>query len=306
MQCYKIRESLVPVTAEELRQADAPFVAVVNEREWQEQNSLFGMRLDFELNLSDALDTEAVVNYDSLTGSFCIPDRAHICGEGHRFCFALDDRGIVFIDRGDYVEGLVEKVRISRKWRKPCLERFLYDFLEETIDGDLRLLEGMEHQLNAEEERIQNGTTEIYSREINDMRGELLDLRMHYDQLIDVAYELVENENGFFAPENIHYFRMLTGRLTRLEYRVDALREYTAQIRDLVDSQLEEKQNRVMSLLTIVATIFMPLTLIAGWYGMNFVYMPELQWKWAYPTVIVVSVAIVLGCVAYFKKKKLF
>ena len=76
------------------------------------------------------------------------------------------------------------------------------------------------------------------------------------------------------------------------------------QLRDLYHTQLEAKQNRIMTLLPVVTTIFMPLTLIAGWYGMNFRYMPELDWRWSYPAVLVVSVLIVVFCLVLFKKKK--
>ena len=76
------------------------------------------------------------------------------------------------------------------------------------------------------------------------------------------------------------------------------------QIRDLYQSQLDKKQNRIMTLLTVITSIFMPLTLIAGWYGMNFKYMPELEYKAAYPVIIVISIAIVAVCLIIFKKKK--
>ena len=83
-----------------------------------------------------------------------------------------------------------------------------------------------------------------------------------------------------------------------------SLRDYTMQVRDLHNAQLEVSQNRIMTLLTVVTTIFMPLTLIAGWYGMNFRYMPELEWRFGYPLVIAVSAAVVVFCLILFKKKK--
>ena len=83
-----------------------------------------------------------------------------------------------------------------------------------------------------------------------------------------------------------------------------SLRDFSIQIRDLYQSQLDVKQNRTMALLTVITTIFMPLTLIAGWYGMNFKYMPELEYKWAYPAVIAVSIIIVIVSLLFFKKKK--
>ena len=82
------------------------------------------------------------------------------------------------------------------------------------------------------------------------------------------------------------------------------LREYGMQIRELFQAEIDIRQNRIMKILTIVTTIFLPLTLVAGWYGMNFVHMPALTWQYGYPAVIVVSVAVVLVCLWVMKKKK--
>ena len=78
------------------------------------------------------------------------------------------------------------------------------------------------------------------------------------------------------------------------------------QLREFCQSKIDEKQNRNLAFLTIISSIFMPLTLIAGWYGMNFKYMPELDKVWAYPLVFVVSVMIVVVCIVFFKKNKWF
>ena len=92
--------------------------------------------------------------------------------------------------------------------------------------------------------------------------------------------------------------------MARLHDKSTSLRDYTVQIRDLYKAHLDIKQNRIMTLLTIVTTVFLPLTLIAGWYGMNFRYMPELEWRWGYPVVIAVSIIIVAGSLLFFHKKK--
>ena len=97
---------------------------------------------------------------------------------------------------------------------------------------------------------------------------------------------------------------MFTDRVIRLQENVSGQREYVMQLRDLMQSQLDVRQNRVMTLLTLITSIFLPLTLIAGWYGMNFRYMPELEWKYSYPVLIVISCLIVILCVWWFKKKK--
>ena len=85
---------------------------------------------------------------------------------------------------------------------------------------------------------------------------------------------------------------------------INALKDYTVQVKDLYHTQLDVKQNRIMTLLTVVTTIFMPLTLITGWYGMNFKYMPELEMRYSYLVVIAVCLVIAIGSLIFFKKKK--
>ena len=92
-------------------------------------------------------------------------------------------------------------------------------------------------------------------------------------------------------------------RLDRLQSETQLLREYASQVSSEYQAQVDIAQNRIMKLLTIVTTIFMPLSLIVGWYGMNF-DMPELGWRYGYPAVIVLSVLVVGGCVAYFHRKR--
>jgi magnesium transporter len=119
-----------------------------------------------------------------------------------------------------------------------------------------------------------------------------------------MAQEFEEDENEFFDPENTRYFRLFSNRVSRLFDIVSALLDYTLQIRDTYSSKLDVKQNHIMTVLTVVTAIFMPLTLIAGWYGMNFKYMPELNSVFGYPVVIIVSLLIAVGSLIYFKIKK--
>lgn len=303
---YAIHESLMPCSLAEVKALpeDVPFVAVLNGGEWRKIGTELGIEIDIEMDLDAPRETKAVVNRDSLTGSFSIPDREQISGARHTFSFALNERGVVLVEEGDYIARKVAQICRSKKWRLPGLERFLYDLLETIIAQDLPLLETMEKRLNAIEEAILRGKVEAYPQALNDIRGDLLDLRVHYEQLIDLGQELEENENGFFREENLRYFHMFTERVMRLQDMVSGQREYVVQLRDLVQVQMDVKQNRIMTLLTVITSIFLPLTLIAGWYGMNFKYMPELDWKYSYPAVILVSVGIVIACIWYFKKKK--
>ncbi|MBQ1521683.1 MAG: Mg2+ transporter, partial [Erysipelotrichaceae bacterium] len=139
---------------------------------------------------------------------------------------------------------------------------------------------------------------------INVIRDHLRVLRTHYDRLIDLTQELEENENDFFAEENLRYFSLFSKRAGRLYDLSIALVDYTSQIRADFDANLTDKQNHIMTILTVVTTIFSPLTLITGWYGMNFKYMPELNSVYAYPIVFIVSLLIAILSLLFFKHKK--
>ena len=299
---YLIKESLTPCREEEIRGGGAQYAAVLTAEEWQRRQDRFDMLIDMEMDARQ--ETKAVVNLDSLTGTLSIPDRQDISGPRRVLAFALDEKGVVFVDDSGYAEALLRTIGRTKRWRLPGLERFLYDLLELTIDGDLELLEKTEHRLNRIEEAILRGEVRSYPEEMNEIRGDLLDLRVHYEQMIDLGQELEENENGFFREENLRYFHMFTERVVRLQDIVTGQREYVMQLRDLMQSQLEVRQNRIMTVLTVITSIFLPLTLIAGWYGMNFRYMPELEWRYGYPAVIAVSAAIVAGCLIWFRRKK--
>lgn len=304
MPYYLIKESLEPCTKEDIKTSLYQFAAVLTPDEYREDADCLNMGIDMDLDLGHIRNTKAVVNYDCLTGTLNIPDNIHFSGTKFRLAFALDERGIVLIDADDYSLTLTEAIRTTRKWKFPSMERFLYDFLEQTIAPDHELLENIETNLNDIERQIMKGDIETLPVQLNDIRYGLLDLHTHYVHMIDLAQELEENENSFFHDDNLRYFRMFSERVQRHRDQVQELRDYIIQLRDLTSEQLSIKQNRIMTLLTVITAIFMPLTLIAGWYGMNFVNMPELRHPHGYFIVIIISVLIVVLSLIWFRKKK--
>ena len=106
-----------------------PYVVIVSKEEWSRCREKFDMGIELEPE-TDADMTKAEVNYDSLTGSFYIPDRSDPSKEGKKFAFALDEKGIAFIDESGSAEEIVRRVQKTKRWREPSLGRFLYDFLD--------------------------------------------------------------------------------------------------------------------------------------------------------------------------------
>lgn len=300
---YVIKETLVEVEFEDIARANKQYVAVLTPEEWENRKEQFQFGIDLEVQVEHDI-TKAEVNYDSLTGSFSIPNRENIAGARREFVFVLDEKGIVFIDTSGYVSEIISSIIRTKKWRFPCLERFMYDFMESTVHTDLKMLEGYEKRLDALENDILNENTDDIIEKLNDIRGDLIDLQTHYEQFIDLGQELEENENHFFEENNLRYFKLFTARLERYRDQVWALRDYSMQIRDLYQTQVDVKQNKIMAILTVITTLFFPLSIITGWYGMNFTHMPELEYEWSYPVLAGICVAIVLFEIWYFKKKK--
>ena len=301
---YLIDQTLKEAKRDELKNSDRQYVAVLSFEEWKNERESFEYGIDIEPELSEIYTTKAEVNYDSLTGSFSIPHRDDLSAEDSKFAFVLDEKGIVFIDDSGKASELIEGIIKVKKWKFPSLERFIYDFLDQIVIDDLRLMEKYERELDRMEKKMMEGDDDFPSVRLNDIRSDIRDLRIHYEQLMDLGQELEENENNFFKLENLRYFRLFLNRMARLHDTSTSLREYTMQLRDQYKAHLDIKQNRIMTVLTVVTTIFMPLTLIVGWYGMNFRYMPELDWKWGYPVIIAVSLIIAVSSLLFFKKKK--
>ena len=305
MSYYLLADTIMTCTEKELfAQKGNKYVAVLTTQEWAKDRDRFDMGIELDLDPGDIHNTKAEVNYDSLTGTFRIPDRDNIGSNDYRFAFALDEKGIVFIDDSGKVEQMIKAIRRTKRWRKPSLERFLYDFLEQIVENDLSVLERYEAELNRIEDVILGSLEPENLGRVNEIHNDIRKLLIHYEQIIDMTQELEENENGFFSEENLRYIHLFMNLLVRRHDSAASLRDYTMQVRDLYHAQLEVRQNRIMTLLTVVTTIFMPLTLIVGWYGMNFRYMPELEWRFGYPVVIVVSIAVAVACLLFFKKKK--
>lgn len=185
-------------------------------------------------------------------------------------------------------------------------ERFLYHFLDDLMFDDRSFLENMEMQMCELENRmLDNREDSRFIKSILFMKKELMYISNYYEQLLDIGEVLRDNENNLFPEENVKRFQIFTNRVNRIKENVKGLKEYAVQLQETYDAMMDYNLNQIMKLFTVVTTIFLPLTLIAGWYGMNFQYMPELNWRYGYPCVIVVSVLVVLGCLIWFRKRKL-
>lgn len=201
---------------------------------------------------------------------------------------------------------VVASYRDETELRQSVPEKFLYRFLDILILEDRKFLENMEFNMSALETRILKERVDAaFINEILSMKKELMYIWNYYDQLIDIGEVLRDNDNEMFPQENVKRFATFTERTLRLSENVKHLKEYAVQLRETHDAMLDYNLNNIMKLFTVITTVFLPLTLIVGWYGMNFAYMPELTWRYGYLGVIIFSVIVVGICIIAFKKYKL-
>lgn len=186
-------------------------------------------------------------------------------------------------------------------------ERAMYAFFKNLFKGDTRNLEKLEDRISDLDDSIVRGEAEdeVVREQIVDIRYEILRLKKYYEQFDQVFEELCDNDNELISESCLYYFEILRNRSIHMISEVMNLKEYIVQVRESYQAQIDIEQNRLMKVFTLVSSIFLPLTLIAGWYGMN-LQMPEYGWFLGYPVVIGVCVLVCIIWFIVFKKNGWF
>lgn len=195
---------------------------------------------------------------------------------------------------------------IGRFRQNATLEKVIFGVLDRLLFNGSGLLKDTERRImEMEHEVVEGKISNSLNKHIFHLRNELSIIKNYYDQLADIGEQLQENENDLFQDEDLRYFKIFTDKTSRLMNNIQILSENLIHLREAADAALNYSLNMIMKMFTVVTTIFMPLTLIVGWYGMNFTHMPELSWKYGYLGVVALSVTVVAVCIFIFKKKKL-
>ncbi len=184
-------------------------------------------------------------------------------------------------------------------------EYAMYLFFKNLLRGSTKYLEGLEEQVSQLDDDVSDGTKNELRETITRIRIKINRTKKYYDQLDFLFGELCDNDNLLISENCLRYFEILRNRTVRLSSQSMYLWEYIHQVRESYQSQIEIEQNNLMKVFTMVTSIFLPLTLIVGWYGMNF-QMPELKWRYGYPFLIAVCVLVSAIWYIIFKKKKWF
>lgn len=206
---------------------------------------------------------------------------------------------------GDVFDSVRKRLRNGEgRIRQAGPDYLAYSLLDAVVDGYFGVVEQLGEQVELVEEKLVQDPTPETLRQIYELRRRLLVLRKAIWPLREVVSELQRGDSPLIAPETQIYLRDLYDHVFQVLDTVETLREMVAGMLDIYLSSISNRLNEVMKVLTIIATIFIPLTFVVGLYGMNFRYMPELQSRWGYPGVWLVMVVMAMGMLHYFRKKQ--
>lgn len=214
---------------------------------------------------------------------------------------------------GDVFDVIRERIRTAKgRIRKAGADYLMYRLLDAIVDNYFITLEYVDDKIEFVEEKLLDESEDSYLKEIHSLRKDILKLRRAVYPMRDMTYYLQRGENPLIQKSTIMFARDLHDHIANNIETIENYREIINGVLEVHLSNASHRMNQVIKLLTIISTIFIPLTFIVGIYGMNFntevsiFNMPELNWKYGYPFVMLVMLVIALGFVIFFKRKKWF
>jgi magnesium transporter len=206
---------------------------------------------------------------------------------------------------GDVFNPIRERVRTGKgRIRRMGADYLAYSLLDSIVDNYFTVLEQVGEKIEfLEEELVTNPTPETLQT-IHNLKREMIFLRKSVWPLREVIGALERGESSLIEESTGIYLRDVYDHTIQVIDTIETFRDMISGMLDIYLSSVSNRMNEVMKVLTIIATIFIPLTLVAGIYGMNFQYMPELGWRWGYPVVWLAMLVIGALMLVYFRRKK--
>jgi magnesium transporter len=190
------------------------------------------------------------------------------------------------------------------RMRRAGADYLAYALLDTVVDGYYEALERVSQRIEQIDEGLVQYPSPDLLRAIHQLKREMIVLRKAVWPLREVIACLERDESALIRPATRVFLRDVYDHAVQVIDAVESFRDMLSGMQDLYLSSISNRMNEVMKVLTIIATIFVPLTFLAGIYGMNFEHFPELKWRWGYLGFWGVSVAVAVAMLAYFRRKR--
>jgi magnesium transporter len=179
-----------------------------------------------------------------------------------------------------------------------------YAILDTIVDEYFVVEDNLDDIIDPLEDHLLFNSNKEMLRTIQQIRRGLISMKRNISPLRDLLATIQRADNPLLQEKTLHYYGDVYDHVLRVTDSLESYRERISAMHDIYLSSISNKLNETMKILTIFASIFIPLTFIAGVYGMNFEYMPELKWRWGYPALWGIFIMISIGLLVFFKRKK--
>lgn len=223
--------------------------------------------------------------------------------EGNVYIYIRKNVILFILEKAPKAEKILQQ--ISGNLSFIGFDHLLNNFFEKLIEEDCEKIDDIELEISDLENSLLDSHPKNCVKEIAALRRSLLMMKRYYEQFLNLLDELIENENETLSEITLQYFRVFYNKIDRRYHTLLNLRDYVTQVREAYQAEIDIGLNNIMKIFTVLTAVFLPLTLLVGWYGMN-LQMPEYSLSYGYPAVIALAVAIVVLTIGYFKKKKWF
>lgn len=240
-----------------------------------------------------------------VVGAVFVPDKENAGSVKAHIGFYIAENEMYLVGDESYTVNLAGRIREAKLPAELTLCGLFCMMLNILIDDDFRFLQKTEKTLIQLEDSLNKGADDGFDIKILPYRRLMMCFQSHYYQLMNMGMAFRSNINHMLTEDDVMSFTYYTRRSEMLHMQVQTLRDYIFHIRETYRTDIAVRQSRSMNMLTVVTSLFMPLSLIAGWYGMNFEFMPELDSPAGYPSVIAVSLAVVVAGLIFFRRKRL-
>ena len=205
---------------------------------------------------------------------------------------------------GDVFDTIRERLRSDKgRIRKMGADYLVYVLMDTIVDNYFAVLEKIGEKIEEIEDEIVTNPSPVTLQTIHDLKRRMIMLRKSIWPLREVINRLERWESKLINESTDIFLRDLYDHTIQVVDAVETFRDMLSGMMDIYMSSVSNRMNEVMKVLTIIATIFLPLTLVAGIYGMNFRIMPELQWEMGYPFALLIMLAVGIIMLIYFKRK---
>lgn len=208
-------------------------------------------------------------------------------------------------DADDFLAPIRERLLQKRgRVRQRSSDYLAYSIIDFVVDHYYDALDQIEKKLSHIDEQLHKDGEAISKESLHDLKIKVIRIRKSIYPMREVINKFIRTENSFIHKETDVYLRDLADHSVQIADMSETYQDMLNSLHDLYQAEMSNRMNSVMKTLTIISTIFIPLTFIVGIYGMNFRHFPELEYKYGYPVVMVIMVVVALGFLIYFRRKK--